>query len=371
MAVVPTEPVSEIFLRSPYWLFIEEANLDYVICELRIWTGEITEEPVTASAKLRSTALNGKTSIDIAEFGRDFVEVTFSGEADSNAIFMSYELTIYEEGASSNPAPETRVYLTGLDGYSTFQDGVNYQWWKQTMVSDSNITSYSGQSMRIPVLQRLLTGYKLQRLQGGLYHTFREVTGLVPATNTADLILNISNSYQNQNADRLYLSFSEGGDEYVDFKYNPCTKYGITRVYFVNRLGCVQEMHFGGKFSVEVNVEFDKYKRNILVDGNYDSNRHQSAIFHKNGTIKMTLNTDWRREEENDSIIEMMMSEQVWVRVDADKLGRGWAPQTGSSWTVPVNVVTSSSKIKSLINDKLINYTFDFEAAHDWINTVR
>lgn len=371
MAVVPTLPTSEIFLRSPYWLFIEEANLDYVLCDLRIWTGELTAQPAIASAKLRSTALNGKTSIDIAEFARDYVEVAFSGVVDSNAVFISYELTHYLQGATVEPTPETRVYLTGLDGYSTFQDGVNYQWFKQTMLSDSVMSLYKDTSVKIPVMQKFLIGYRLQRLQGGLYHTFRQENNLTPATNTSGLIFNITSSYQNKYADRVLLLFSQGADEQVLLNYTSCTKYGVTKVFFVNRLGCIQEMHFGGKFEAEVSVESDEYKRNILVDGSYDVHRHQSTTVNKNGKIRFSLNTDWRLESENDTIIEMMMSEQVWVQVDSEKLGRGWAPKTSSIWTVPVNLVSDTSKIKNRTNDKLINYTFKFESASDWINTVR
>ena len=372
MAVnVPTLPTSEIFLRSPYWLFIEIANLDYVLCDLRIWTGELTTEPVTVSAKLRSTALNGKTSIDIAEFARDYVEVTFAGTVDSNAVFISYELTNYLQGATVEPTPETRVYLTGLDGYSTFHDGVNYQWFKQTMLSDSTVSVYNSTSIKVPVMQKFLIGYRLQRLQGGLWHTFRQENNLVPATNTSGLIKNITSSYQNYFADRLLLLFSQGADESVYFNYSPCTKHGVTRLFFVNRLGCIQEMHFSGAFGAEVSVETGEYKRNILVDGNYDSTRHQNFAINKNGKIKLSLNTGWRLETENDSIIEMMMSEQVWIQVDADKIGRGWAPKTSDIITIPVNLKSDTSKIKNKINDKLINYTFSFEAASDWINTVR
>ena len=373
MPTTPILPTSEIFLRSPYWLFIEEVELDYVLCDLRIWSGELTDEPLTPSAKLRSTALNDKTAIDIAEFGRDFVEVTFSGNADSNAIFMSYELTLYYKGQSFEPDPETRVYLTGLDGYSTFSDGVNYQWYKNTMISDDVVGLYHETSTRIPVLQKFLTGYRLQREAptGGIFHSFKVVGGLVPATNTAELVRNIVTSSGNKYADRMVLEFSQGQDEIVNFVYGPCTKYGVTRVYFVNRLGCIQEMHFAGRFNVDVIVKDEMYKRNILVDGNYDVNRHQNTTINKNGIIRMELNTGWRNESENDSIIEMMMSEQVWIQVDAEKIGRGWAPKTTSILTIPVNLTSKTSKIKRAQNDKLINYTFDFEAASDWINTVR
>jgi hypothetical protein len=169
----------------------------------------------------------------------------------------------------------------------------------------------------------------------------------------------------------MILEFSQGQDETVNFVYGPCTKYGVTRVYFVNRLGCIQEMHFAGRFNVDVIVKDEMYKRNILVDGNYDVNRHQNTTINKNGIIRMELNTGWRNESENDSIIEMMMSEQVWIQVDSSKLGVGWIPKQSSLWTVPVTVKSNSSEIKNKVNDKLINYSFEFEAAHDWINTVR
>ena len=89
-------PTKDIFLRSPYWLNINETDLDFVLCELRIWTGALYEEPLEADIKLRSTALNNKTSIDIAEYARDFVEVTFSGTEESNAVFISYQLQIFK-----------------------------------------------------------------------------------------------------------------------------------------------------------------------------------------------------------------------------------------------------------------------------------
>ena len=66
-----------------------------------------------------------------------------------------------------------------------------------------------------------------------------------------------------------------------------------------------------------------------------------------------------------------MMSEQVWVQVEADKLGRGWTPKTSEYFTIPCNIESDSTTILNKSNDKLINYTFSLDAAHDWINNVR
>lgn len=370
-------PTTEIFLRSPYWVTVTQADLDYVICDLRIWTGALSAEPANPDVKLRSTAgLENTTSMDIGEFARDFVEVSFSGTEESNAVFISYQLTKYIKGAVSEPTPEAKVYLTGLDGYGTFQDGVNFQWYNKIMMSDSTVTMYNDTPMYIPVLQNNLTGYKLQRYAAGYgdrsnLSTYHTVTGLTPVENTANMIKYVISFNGGIYADRVVFNFNDISDKYVDIDYEQCNKHGNTQLYFVNRLGCVQEISLFGRFDVSIEAESEKYKRNLLVNGNYTNTRHQDYTLNKNGKITMSINSGWRSEEENDTFIEMMMSEQVWIKVNSSKLGRGWVPKTQNTWTIPVNVSSNSSQIKNALNDKLINYNFRFEAAHDWINTVR
>lgn len=349
--------------------------LGKVLCDLRVWTGDITDEPTYASIKLRSTALNGITSIDIAEFARDYVDIRYGSGDVSDAVFVSYELTIYNE-FQDTAYPQTRVYLTGLDGYSLFQDVINYSWYKNVMMSDTDVTAYCDTSVRVPVKARLLTGYKLRSYVGpaGKFEnmqTFYEVTGLGPQTSTGRLIRYVSSSYQGVYADQISFQFSEGQDELVNISYAPLSKHGFARVWFVNRLGCKQEMHLVGKSTVSVGGKSKEYKRNILVNGGYDNQRHQYHTFNKNGKISIELNTGWRNQEENDTIVEVMMSEQIWLTLDPEAMGQGFNPKGQTEFTIPVNLQSEDTKLMTRINDKLINYTFKFEAAFDLINNVR
>ncbi len=371
-------PTTDIYLRSPYWITIEENNLDFVLCDLRIWTGDLSAEPVEADIRLRSTALDNITAFDLAEYARDFVEVTFGGQATSNAVFISYDLQIFTDGVIDPLPPiEPRVYLTGFDGYGMFQDGKNFEWYKQVMMSDTELTIYSDTNVKIPVKQKDLTGYTLYKWSAGYgdedtLTAFRTVTGLTPVENTQSQIQQISSSYQGQYANRVTFHFDGRPDESVNIDYAPCTKYGYTPLFFVNRLGATQEMHMFGKSDVRMTTKSNKYKRNIISDnGSYDKTRHQQYILNKNGTITIDLNTGWKKQEENDTMIEMMLSEQIWLRIDSAKLGAGWVPKQSSAWTVPVNIKSEDTVIKNRINEKVINYSFSFEAAYDWINTVR
>jgi len=369
-------PSNKILLRSPYWVTKSDTNLSYIMIDLRIWTGELSDEPSSSelpTVRLRSTALNGVASIDIAELARDFVEVGFLGTEESSAVLVSYlTASYYEDGSVSTDSKE---YFLGLDGYGTFTDGANYSITSDVLMSTETIRSYDEENNKIPVLSENLTGYKLQEktnVAGVIqYHTYRAVTGLTAGLSTSDAISYISTSYQGTVADRVVIEFSVGQDKIIDVEYQQCNKYGLTKAFFVNRFGALQQVHFTGRYNISLSSESNDYTRNILEDGNYDVNRHQRSTINKNGKFSIEINTGWIPEEENDTMIEMLMSEQVWIQLESSRLGVGWIPKQDNSYTIPVHMTSKSMDVKNKVNEKLINYSFKFQAANDWINSVR
>ena len=69
------------------------------------------------------------------------------------------------------------------------------------------------------------------------------------------------------------------------------------------------------------------------------------------------MNTGFIQESFNEVIKQMMLSEQVWVDNGTEVL--------------PITLNTSSLQFKKSVNDKLINYTVDFEYAFNKINDIR
>ena len=365
-------PTLKMFLRSPYWVSKYRANLNYIRLDLYIWNGNLADVPYNPNIQLRSTAFNGTASIDIAEFARNYVEVSFDGIQDSNAVWVKYSLTWVDSDTTTGT--DTDVILTGLDGFSYFEDGINYQYYKNVLLGQNTLRTAPNNIIKTPVLQNFLEGYLMQTLNPGTnsYHTFRTVTGLTPTENTDSVIEYISNVYAGIYADRIIFNFSGlVVDETVYFQYEDCTRYGVQQIFFVNRYGATQELNTFGRFDVSLKTEDDKFKRNLLVSGNYNSTRHQDSILNKNGKINISLNTGWYLEEDNDIFIEMMLSEQIWIIVDNTTLGIGWLPKSSQSFVIPVNLTSKDMDIKNKLNDKMINYTFKFEAAADRINTVR
>jgi hypothetical protein len=69
------------------------------------------------------------------------------------------------------------------------------------------------------------------------------------------------------------------------------------------------------------------------------------------------MNTGFIQESFNEVIKQMMLSEQVWVDNGTEVL--------------PVSLNTSSLQFKKSVNDRLINYTVDFQYAFNKINDIR
>ena len=374
-------PTNKILLRSPYWITSTDANLSYILVNLRVWLGELADEPADVTIKLKSTALNGTASVDISELARDFVEVSFGtsvDEEESNAVFVSSILSsFYTDGSSST---ESKEYYLGFDGYGTFTDGANYSFSSKILMSTEIVRSYSDTNNRIPVLASDVTSYTLQRrknLAGSVtYPAINDannnpITVTVPSpVSTSDAVFYIDTSASGQYADRVEIN-TTGGTEYVYIEYQECNKYGYTPAYFVNRFGAMQQVHFTGRFNISMQSEDTKYTRNILEGGTYNKFRHQQYVLSKNGKVSLEFNTGWIPEEENDTFLELIMSEQVWLQVDSSKFGVAFVPKQTNKYILPVHLTTKNLDIKTGLNDKLINYTFKFEAANDWINSIR
>ena len=168
--------------------------------------------------------------------------------------------------------------------------------------------------------------------------------------------------------DELYIN-SDSGTEAVKISTEPCSKYEPYKVTFINKFGALQDMYFSLKSTESLNTTGETYKSNAVDFGTltYGTYKPQVAQYNKLGKESITLNTNYLSEEYNEVIKQLMMSEQVWLtRLDNP------APDSNNLETVlAVIPKTQSVTYKTSLNDRLVQYTVDFDYAFDKINTVR
>ena len=140
-----------------------------------------------------------------------------------------------------------------------------------------------------------------------------------------------------------------------------CSKYNPHKVSFINKFGVIQDIWFDKKRTDNLDVNKSSYKRNTLdLSGElltYSVNSAQMMPHDVIGNNRITMNTGFVTEDYNELIQELMLTESAWIHEDND--------------VTPIVPKTSSFTYKTGVDDKLINFTVEFDYAFDTINNIR
>jgi hypothetical protein len=141
-----------------------------------------------------------------------------------------------------------------------------------------------------------------------------------------------------------------------------CSIYDPIRVTFVNKYGALQDLWFDKKSVNSIEVQSSDYKSSVmnLSSLTYDTSAHQNRVLDLVGKESITMNTGYIDESFNEVFRQLMLSEQVWMTRLTDK-----------EEVLPLRPKTQSLQFKTRTNDKLVNYTVEFDFAFDKINTIR
>ena len=127
---------------------------------------------------------------------------------------------------------------------------------------------------------------------------------------------------------------------------------------FKNRLGVNEDLWFFKKSTREMKVNSTDFKSNQLSNRIAGNLTRQIQEYNKNGVDSLSLNSGFVSEELNESFKQLMLSEEVQL-LDSD-----------NDVLKAVKISDSSLKIKTSVNDKLINYTIEVEFSNNIIDDV-
>ena len=144
-----------------------------------------------------------------------------------------------------------------------------------------------------------------------------------------------------------------------------CTKYGEGhKITFVNKFGALQDLWFFLKSVNTTTKRQEQFQRNIINGTTYNVNQHTKQVFNTIANTSITLSSGYYPEWANQFFEQLLLSEKVW-------LTRPVSTNPSNEEVVPVNVKKSSMVQKTSLNDKLIEYTFEFDMSFDYINNIR
>lgn len=379
---------TKINVRSPFYIKVSNASLASATMELYIYTGILTtNKPATPQYTITKSeiATNNYVVFEISELVRDYLDIEFNGEYDSQTVWVESDIELFNSSGTSLGTSNTD-YIA-LDGYGYFEDGINPELSRTYLQSNYKLTRPSDTNLRVPVFTEdtdsvsFLYKGEVKRVQAISSSTntngqieYITVSGSDNTDTYKERVLADGGTFEDNSlldafldrvdiglVDELYIN-SDSGTEVIKISQEPCSKYEPYKITFVNKFGALQDMWFSLKSTESLNTTGETYKANV-VDFNtltYATYKPQVAQYNKLGKESITLNTNYISEDYNEVIKQLMMSEQVWIT----KL-------TDTEEVLAVIPKTQNVTYKTSLNDRLVQYTVDFEYAFDKINTVR
>ncbi len=130
-----------------------------------------------------------------------------------------------------------------------------------------------------------------------------------------------------------------------------------------------QDLWFFLKETKTLARQNENYKANILTypttnnPATYSISDAPNKTFNTTAKQTFTLSSGYYPQGANNFFEELLLSEYVWY----ERINK----VSGADEVIPVKVKKSSIQFKTSVNDRLIEYTIDFEEAFDYINNIR
>jgi len=381
--------MARINTRSPYWLIASDDEISYAILKIYVYTGNSSNVPSQPNYTVRKSVLSGgyNVSFEIAEFVRDELDTIFDGDYSGQAVWVKTVLEYFDDSDDSI-ATDTETTIA-FDGYSYFEEqGVDES---NIMITNRELFVLEDNTFRLPIYTGLNAptvvfykdgeiiasetfGYdqdssnqiKYVSIYGDdvNWDTFEERVledGGVDFESSVCL-QSFFNNYSIGAVDKIEVSASGKKIETIKVNVLEECKYEPKKVTFINKFGALQDMYFFKKAVEMMTIEKESYKSNILNSNfEYSRSSHINKQFNVVGKESVTLSSGFLSEEYNEVFKQMMLSEKVWVTNVTE----------GVEQVLPINVKTSDITYKTSLNDKLVEYTIEFDKSYDTINNIR
>jgi hypothetical protein len=377
---------------------VSNSALATATLQLYIYEGAKDTTPDAADLKYTITKSelenNNQVVFEISELIRDYIDVKYDGEYDSYCVWANAVITAKNSSGSTissptvTPSDYTNQFVA-VDGYGYFEEGVNPEPSRSLLQSNKIIYRPSDYNVNIPIFAEDTnsvaylynnTTIRIDTISDN-NNTNQKIQYIYSYVNSdtdtyQERVLNDSGTLEESicldkflrnvdtsPVDKLIIN-SDTSSEVIEIRTLDCSIYDPIKVTFVNKYGALQDLWFDKKSVNSIEVQSNDYKASVMDFSStptYDTSAHQNRVLDLVGKESITMNTGYIDEEYNEVFRQLMLSEQVWMTKLTET----------EEQVLPLRPRTQSLQFKTRTNDKLVNYTVEFDFAFDKINTIR
>ena len=324
--------------------------------------------------------------IEVSELVRDYLDITFGNNYESQCVTLRVDYQLYN---SSDVIIGAGTLLNdyAFDSYSYFEETGFDVDNSPIMISNRNIFALADNLVRIPINTESSPTVVFLK-DGGIVSTqnysasgsvsgqikYATIGGELNIDNYIERVLSDDGTYEETQCIKDFFNDFEIGEadevrvfsdtkplETIKIKTLEECKYEPKKFTFINKFGALQDMYFFKKQVNKMNVKKESYNANVVNGYSYDRSSHTKRDFNIKANESFTFSSGYLSEEYNEVFKQMMLSEKVWMTNVTDT----------EEQILPINVKTSNITYKTSLNDRLVEYTIEFEKSYNVINDIR
>ena len=366
--VVPTPTATDVDLiltRSPHYV-----NVPYTFSEttastlsLYVYDGDIATVPATASyvaTQTRPAANFDEANFNISNYVNDFLDVkpnvtfvTSPSIIDSNTDSVKWIKYVATYTDEDNSVADIEGSFSALRGFGFYNQGVN-----PTKPANSLLT---------PCVKRKVASDGIilfPFINDGTNASFTVTTENLEVNSTLAVTVSAESTKYIQyvlvdvsdiTTDKIITITDSNSNAFVYNIETEC-RYEPKQIVFMNRYGAFDSLTLFKKSSSTLSVTKDKFINNYLTNGVYDVTRHQMKDINIQAMQKLSVNSGYINEAENELYKDIMVSDLIYLYEDGN--------------LTPLKLNKSSLEIKNRLNDGLVNYSLEFDYAFNYIQNV-
>jgi hypothetical protein len=238
--------------------------------------------------------------------------------------------------------------LLAMYGYGYFNEGFNPQLLSRILISNNTQRHFRDEDNRLYFITDGLNSLEVNGDEINVIANLNLNTEYIQSINLKDY----------DNVDVITCEFVyENETRTITYNVLEGCKYPIINCVFINKFGFPQSLFLTLANKTTDEVDGEDYRGFTSNFGIYNTTDHQYSTFNLNGRSAIVCNTDYLNEIENENVKQMLLSEKKWFIENGEIL--------------PVNLESKSVAYKTQLNDKLIQYSFNFKYSFDIINNVQ
>jgi hypothetical protein len=335
----------------------------YYQFEIYVWSGTTTLPitPIVTIDRKPDQFGGGRGWIDAHKIAAQYITTdflvngTYKPNIGDGAYYVAVKVQgIYDSGSTAQITSNTQLVTGGwnytIDGlnadysakyvytdkpavYITANTTEYYLWYDATQITTIGISAYTTTPNTVST-----SGTKIQGI---------DVMQLITAAGTTGEDYPIVFSYS-------------GGSVSIPIEYQCPNKYGEVDIHFLNKYGVYDSFVFNALSRKTINITREQYNQPIYKQADLNTawsyGVQITTPYHTNGIEQIVVNTDYLPQAYNEVMKQLQFSQNILMVEGSD--------------VYSVRITDTAYTEKTIVNDKLIQYTFTLEYNQPVINKI-